>query len=91
MGEDPACELGIQQGQITPAGEQIAIEHRVANVYRREAGEWKIVHHHTDLSPAMLAILSRLQAAWATSRVGKVAAGQAQTRRACSARRPVPA
>jgi len=60
---DMAYEVGIEQGQITLAGEQIAIEHRVTNVYRREAGGWKIVHHHTDLAPAMLNLLSRLQAA----------------------------
>lgn len=38
------------------------IEHRVTNIYQREAGAWKIVHHHTDTSAAMLEILSRLQA-----------------------------
>ena len=60
---DMACEVGVEQGQATLAGERITIEQRVTNIYRREAGEWKIVHHHTDLSPAMLDILSRLQAA----------------------------
>ena len=30
--------------------------------HSREAGVWKIVHHHTDTSAAMLDILSRLQA-----------------------------
>jgi ketosteroid isomerase-like protein len=60
---DMAYEVGIEQGQATLAGEQIAIEHRVTNVYRREAGGWKIVHHHTDLSAAMLDLLGRLQAA----------------------------
>jgi ketosteroid isomerase-like protein len=60
---DMAYEVGIEQGQATLAGEQIAIEHRVTNVYRREAEGWKIVHHHTDLSPAMLELLGRLQAA----------------------------
>jgi ketosteroid isomerase-like protein len=63
VGGDLAYEVGIEQGQITLAGEQIAIEHRVTNVYRREAAGWKIVHHHTDLSPAMLDLLGRLQAA----------------------------
>lgn len=81
VGGDLAYEVGIEQGQITLAGEQIAIEHRVTNVYRREAGGWKIVHHHTDLSPAMLNLLSRLQAAKATSRAGKVAAPAAAGRR----------
>ncbi|HYU19986.1 MAG TPA: nuclear transport factor 2 family protein [Chloroflexota bacterium] len=35
--------------------------HRVTNIYRREGGEWKMVHHHTDVSPAMNDLLSRLQ------------------------------
>jgi hypothetical protein len=38
------------------------IEHRVTNIYHREAGSWKMVHHHVDVSPAMLDIVSRLQA-----------------------------
>ncbi len=60
---DLAYEVGVEQGGAKVAGEQIDIEQRVTNVYRREAGEWKIVHHHTDISPAMVDILRRLQAA----------------------------
>jgi hypothetical protein len=44
------------------AGEEVAFEDRVTNVYRRENGTWKIVHHHTDISSAMMEILKRLQA-----------------------------
>ena len=62
-GGELAYELGTERGQFKLAGETIAIEHRVTNIYRREGGEWKIVHHHTDISPAMLAVLERLQAA----------------------------
>jgi ketosteroid isomerase-like protein len=62
-GGELAYELGTESGQIKIAGESVLIEQRVTNVYRREAGEWKIVHHHTDISPAMLGILERLQAA----------------------------
>jgi ketosteroid isomerase-like protein len=58
---DMAYEVGNEQGQFKLAGEEISLEHRVTNVYRREAGEWKIVHHHTDVSPAMVDILVRLQ------------------------------
>ena len=58
---DMAYELGSEQGQFKLAGKQVNIEHRVTNIYRREAGEWKIVHHHTDISPAMLDVLSSLQ------------------------------
>ncbi len=43
------------------AGQVVSFEHGVMNVCRREAGGWKIVHHHTDLSPAMQDILARLQ------------------------------
>lgn len=57
-----AYEVGVEHGQITLAGQQASIEHRVTNIYQREAGAWKIVHHHTDTSAAMLDILSRLQA-----------------------------
>jgi len=57
---DVAYEVGIEQGQFTFAGEPITIEHRATNIYRREAGSWKMIHHHTDISPAMLDVLSRL-------------------------------
>jgi ketosteroid isomerase-like protein len=58
---DMAYEVGTEQGEATLAGQQVAIEHRVTNIYRREAGAWKIVHHHTDVSPPMADALSRLQ------------------------------
>jgi len=58
---DMAYEGGIEKGQATLAGEPIAITERVTNIYRREAGAWKLVHHHADVSPAMLALLQRLQ------------------------------
>ncbi|MFQ5757305.1 MAG: YybH family protein, partial [Acidiferrobacterales bacterium] len=59
---DVAYELGVEHGQAKLARQQVTIEHRVTNIYRREAGGWKIVHHHTDISPAMLDVLSRLKA-----------------------------
>ena len=59
---DRAYELGVERGQFTLAGQQIIIDHRVTNIYRREAGSWKLVHHHADLAPAMLDVLHRLQA-----------------------------
>jgi ketosteroid isomerase-like protein len=59
---DMACEIGIEQGQFKLNGEQVGINQRVTNVYQRENNGWKIIHHHTDLSPAMMDVLSRLQA-----------------------------
>ncbi len=58
---DLAYEVGVERGQATFATMQVSFDHRVTNVYRREAGGWKIVHHHTDVSPAMLDVLKRLQ------------------------------
>jgi ketosteroid isomerase-like protein len=58
---DLAYELGFERGQATFARQQVTLDHRVTNIYRREAGSWKIVHHHTDISPAMLDVLNQLQ------------------------------
>jgi ketosteroid isomerase-like protein len=43
------------------AGQHVSFEQRVTNIYRRETGGWKIVHHHPYLSRAMRDILARLQ------------------------------
>ena len=62
-GGDLAYETGIERGRGTVAGEPIEFEHRATNVYRREGGQWRLVHHHTDVSPAIVDTLRRLQAA----------------------------
>jgi hypothetical protein len=31
----------------------------VTNIYRREGGEWKMVHHHADVSPEVMEVLER--------------------------------
>ena len=36
---DVAYEIGIEQGQFKLGGQQITIEQRVTNIYRRESGE----------------------------------------------------
>jgi len=59
---DAAYELGVERGQMTLAGQQVTIDHRVTNIYRREAGAWKIVHHHSDIAPAMVDVVNRLKA-----------------------------
>jgi len=57
---DMACETGVENGTFKLGGHPVSIELRVTNVYQREAGAWKMVHHHTDVSPAMLDVLKRL-------------------------------
>lgn len=57
---DMAYELGVEHGEFKMAGQPVSLEQRVTNIYRREAAGWKLVHHHTDPSPAMLDVLKRL-------------------------------
>jgi ketosteroid isomerase-like protein len=57
---DVACEVGVEQGQFKLAGHTVRIDHRVTNIYERTAGGWKLIHHHTDISPAMMEVLSKL-------------------------------
>ncbi len=61
VGTELAYEVGVEEGEATLAGERVALNQRVTNIYRREGGEWKMVHHHSDASPAMNDLLSRLQ------------------------------
>jgi len=58
---DVAYEMGTERGEATLGGERIPIDWRVTNVYQRENGTWKIVHHHTDVAPAMVAFATRQQ------------------------------
>ena len=57
---DAAYELGVEHGQLTLAGQSVTGDYRVTNIYRRESGAWKIVHHHTDAVQSMIDVLSRL-------------------------------
>ena len=62
-GTDLAYETGIERGSAKLAGEPIEFEQRVTNVYRLEDGRWKMIHHHTDVSPGLAETLQRRQAA----------------------------
>jgi ketosteroid isomerase-like protein len=57
-----AYELGAEHGKVKFDGQQVQIDQRVTNIYRRETGAWRIVHHHTDVSAAMQDLVSRLLA-----------------------------
>ena len=48
---DAAYELGTEHVEMTLAGRPVRTEVRVTNIYRREGGAWRIVHHHADASP----------------------------------------
>jgi ketosteroid isomerase-like protein len=61
--DELAVETGVETGTLVIAGRNADIHHRVTNVYRRVNGQWKLVHHHTDTSAAMLDIVKDLAAA----------------------------
>ncbi|MGD8413744.1 MAG: nuclear transport factor 2 family protein [Candidatus Latescibacterota bacterium] len=58
---DLAYEVGVEHVDFKIAGNRVADEVRVTNIYRQEGGAWKIVHHHADLAPQMVEVLQRLQ------------------------------
>ena len=57
LSEDVAYTLGTEHGQATLGDETVSIDWRVTNIYRREEGEWKMVLHHTDVSPELVEVL----------------------------------
>ena len=57
LSEDVAYTLGTEHGQATLGEESVSIDWRVTNIYRREEGEWNVVHHHTDVSHALVEVL----------------------------------
>lgn len=62
MGE-VALETGVEQGRSRLAGRDLVFENRVTNVYRREASGWKLLHHHADVSPAMVRVVEESEVA----------------------------
>ena len=57
---DLAYELGVERGSMQLGGHPVTIDQRVTNIYRREAGQWKVVHHHTDQAGGMQEALKHL-------------------------------
>ncbi|MBI4763365.1 MAG: nuclear transport factor 2 family protein [Deltaproteobacteria bacterium] len=58
---DIAYEVGTEEGQVKLGGKLVSMQHRVTNIYRREAGVWKAVHHHADISPVMAEVVRSLE------------------------------
>ena len=62
LSDDVAYTVCTERFEGNVAGEMMRGEWRATNIYRREDGGWKIVHHHTDASPELMEMLARLQA-----------------------------
>ena len=58
---DVAYEVGVEHPEFKLGGQKVAGQIRVTNIYQREAGAWKMTHHHTDLASAMVEVLNRVQ------------------------------
>ncbi len=61
IADDVAYTVGTEHGQAKVGGDTVDVDWRVTNIYRREGGEWKVVHHHTDVSPAVVEAFDRLE------------------------------
>ena len=56
-----AYETGTEQGHFKLGDHEVSgFQSRVTNIYERVGGAWKIVHHHVDVSPAMLDVLRQM-------------------------------
>ena len=51
LGDDGAYTIGTETATTIVEGKPVSFSARCTNVYRRETGGWKIVHHHADLAP----------------------------------------
>jgi ketosteroid isomerase-like protein len=50
MGYTACTEVGEN---MSADGKPVTVSHRATNIFRLENGQWKLVHHHTDLSPQL--------------------------------------
>ncbi len=54
VGNDMGYTVCVELGENMSAdGQPVMVNHRATNVFRRENGQWKLVHHHTDISPQL--------------------------------------
>jgi ketosteroid isomerase-like protein len=54
VGSDMAYTVCDEVGENKDStGQSFFVNHRATNIFRLEQGEWKLVHHHTDISPQL--------------------------------------
>ncbi len=59
---DAAYEIGTEHASFALGGKKLEAEIRVTNIYHKDGGKCKLVHHHTDIAPSMVEVLNSLQA-----------------------------
>jgi ketosteroid isomerase-like protein len=55
LGNEGAYTIGTENASATIGGTTASFAGRCTNVYRREDGVWKLVHHHVDHLPDVAA------------------------------------
>lgn len=58
---DSAYEVGIEVAKFAIAGQPLTVNSRVTNIYQREGGAWKVVHHHGDKASGIAEALARVR------------------------------
>lgn len=54
-GNEMGYTVCVEVGENTDAdGNIIKVSHRATNIFRLEDGQWKLVHHHTDISTQLI-------------------------------------
>ena len=51
VGSDLAYSVGYEHGVLAIDGTRQPTKTRVTHIYRREHGQWRIVHRHGDFTP----------------------------------------
>ena len=59
LSDDVVYTLGTEHGQAKLGDETVGVDWRATNIYQHEGGEWKMVHHHAEVSPALVQALDR--------------------------------
>lgn len=53
-GKDLGYTICVERGEgLSVDGNPVIVNHRATKVFRLEDGQWKLVHHHTDLAPQL--------------------------------------
>ncbi len=53
-GTDMGYVVCVEEGENMSAdGKPVVVRFRATNIFQLENGQWKMVHHHTDLSPPL--------------------------------------
>jgi ketosteroid isomerase-like protein len=55
---DVGFVAGIEQGSVVVNGQAISFRLRSTNIFERQDGVWKAIHHHGDVSPEIRAALT---------------------------------